>query len=77
MTLDSTGRLTVAGHAGRNVWRLESLEPHAAKTILADPYHGKALNSPNDVVYRSDGSLYLQTRPTACPCRTTRIQPSS
>ena len=26
MTLDSKGRLTVAGHAARNIWRLESLD---------------------------------------------------
>jgi len=67
MTLDSTGRLTVAGHAERNVWRLESLDPHAAKTILADSYQGKALNSPNDVVYRSDGSLYFTDPPYGLP----------
>jgi gluconolactonase len=66
MTLDHKGRLTVAGHAGRNVWRLEALDPldpHAAKTILADSYDGKALNSPNDLVYRSDGSLYFTDPP--------------
>ena len=67
MTLDSQGRLTVAGHAERNVWRLESLDPHAAKTILADSYQGKALNSPNDVVYRSDGSLYFTDPPYGLP----------
>jgi gluconolactonase len=67
MTLDSIGRLTVAGHAGRNVWRLESLDPHAAKTILADSYQGKALNSPNDVVYPSDGSLYFTDPPYGLP----------
>lgn len=63
MTLDAVGRLTVAGHAGRNVWRLESLDPLAQKTILADTYQGKRLNSPNDLVYRSDGSLYFTDPP--------------
>jgi len=29
MTIDQDGRLTVAGHAQRNVWRFESLDPHA------------------------------------------------
>ncbi|MGH9343933.1 MAG: SMP-30/gluconolactonase/LRE family protein, partial [Terriglobia bacterium] len=38
MTLDSRGRLTVAGHAQRDVWRLESLNSHATRTILADKY---------------------------------------
>ena len=63
MTLDHTGRLTVAGHAGRTVWRLETLDPHATKTVLADSFDGKALNSPNDLVYRSDGSLYFTDPP--------------
>jgi gluconolactonase len=63
MTLDAKGRLTVAGHAQRNVWRLESLDPHGAITILADTFQGKRLNSPNDLVYRSDGSLYFTDPP--------------
>lgn len=63
MTLDRRGRLTVAGHAQRDVWRLESLDPHAQVTILADSYQGKKLNSPNDLVYRSDGSLYFTDPP--------------
>lgn len=67
MTLDSGGRLTVAGHARRNVWRLESLSPTAQITVLADSYQGKRLNSPNDLVYRSDGSLYFTDPPYGLP----------
>ena len=63
MTLDAKGRLTVAGHAQRDVYRLESLSPDAQITILADSYKGKKLNSPNDLVYRSDGSLYFTDPP--------------
>ena len=63
MTLDAQGRLTVAGHAQRDVYRLESLDPKAQLTILADSYKGKKLNSPNDVAYRSDGSLYFTDPP--------------
>jgi gluconolactonase len=63
MTLDADGRLTVAGHAQRDVWRLEQLSPNAHVTLLADTYQGKRLNSPNDLVYKSDGSLYF-TDPT-------------
>jgi gluconolactonase len=63
MTLDARGRLTVAGHAQRDVYRLELLEPGAPITILADTYQGKQLNSPNDLVYRSDGSLYFTDPP--------------
>lgn len=63
MTLDPHGRLTVAGHAARNVFRFEPLDPTGIVTILADSYQGKKLNSPNDVVYRSDGSAYFTDPP--------------
>lgn len=67
MTLDETGRLTVAGHAQRNVWRLESLDAGGQVTVLADSYQGKKLNSPNDLVYKSDGSLYFTDPPYGLP----------
>src|SRR5215467_1309846 len=67
MTLDPDGRVSVAGHARRNVWRLESLDPHGTITVLADSYQGKKLNSPNDLVYRSDGSLYFTDPPYGLP----------
>jgi gluconolactonase len=63
MTLDAHGRLTVAGHAQRDVYRFESLDANGPITILADSYQGNALNSPNDLVYRSDGSLYFTDPP--------------
>jgi gluconolactonase len=63
MTLDPRGRLTVAGHAQRDVWRFESLDPHGQITVLADSYEGKRFNSPNDLVYKSDGSLYFTDPP--------------
>jgi gluconolactonase len=67
MTLDRSGRLTVAGHAHRDVWRLESLDPKGQVTVLADSYEGKKLNSPNDLVYKSDGSLYFTDPPYGLP----------
>ncbi len=67
MTLDSHGRLTVAGHAQRDVWRLEQVDPKAQVTILADTYQGKQLNSPNDLVYKSDGALYFTDPPYGLP----------
>ena len=67
MTIDSRGRLTVAGHAQRDVWRLEQMDPKAQITILADSYQGKRLNSPNDLVYRSNGDLYFTDPPYGLP----------
>ena len=63
MTLDTQGRLTIAGHAQRDVYRLETLDPKGKITILADSFEGKKLNSPNDLVYKSDGSLYFTDPP--------------
>jgi gluconolactonase len=56
LTLDAEGLLTIAEHGNRRVTRLER---NGAITVLADRYDGKRLNSPNDLVYRSDGSLYF------------------
>jgi gluconolactonase len=67
MTLDPDGRVSVAGHGRRNVWRMESLDPHGTITVLADSYQGKKLSSPNDLVYRSDGSLYFTDPPYGLP----------
>jgi gluconolactonase len=67
MTLDSRGRLTVGGHAQRDVWRLEQMDPKAQVTVLADAYEGKRLNSPNDLVYKSDGTLYFTDPPYGLP----------
>jgi gluconolactonase len=67
MTLDRTGRLTVAGHAQRDVYRFETMDPKGQVTVLADLYEGKKLNSPNDLVYKSDGSLYFTDPPYGLP----------
>jgi len=56
LTLDARGRLTIDQHGNRRVIRIE---PDGTETVLADRYQGKRLNSPNDLVYRSDGSLYF------------------
>jgi gluconolactonase len=72
MTLDAQGRLTIAGHARRDVHRLESLEKDASVTVLAEKYQGKRLNSPNDLVYKSDGSLYFTDPPYGLPTQSDR-----
>lgn len=63
MTIDPMGRLSVAGHARRIVFRLQPPDQHGTVTVLADRYEGKRLNSPNDLVYKSDGSLYFTDPP--------------
>jgi gluconolactonase len=60
LTLDREGRLTICQHGDRRVIRLEK---DGKVTVLADRYEGKRLNSPNDAVYRSDGSLYFTDPP--------------
>jgi sugar lactone lactonase YvrE len=39
------------------------VNPHGDITVLADSYDGRRLNSPNDLVYRSDGTLYFTDPP--------------
>lgn len=55
MTFDREGRLLVAGWSSRTVWRREHDGSH---TTLVAHFEGKAINTPNDIVMRSDGSIY-------------------
>jgi gluconolactonase len=64
LTLDANGRLTIDEHGNRRVTRVE---PNGLLTVLADRYDGKRLNSPNDLVYRSDGTLYFTDPPFGLP----------
>lgn len=64
LTLDSQGRLTIDEHGNRRVTRLEK---NGTLTVLADRYKGKRLNSPNDLVYRSDDALYFTDPPFGLP----------
>lgn len=64
LTLDQQGRLTIDQHGNRRVIRLER---DGTETVLADRYRGKRLNSPNDLVYRSDGTLYFTDPPFGLP----------
>jgi gluconolactonase len=64
LTLDKQGRLTINQHGNRRVVRLEN---NGQFTVLADRYQGKRLNSPNDLVYKSDGSLYFTDPPFGLP----------
>ena len=64
LTFDSDGRLTICQHGNRRVIRVE---PHGNVTVLADRYDGRRLNSPNDLVYRSDGTLFFTDPPFGLP----------
>jgi gluconolactonase len=55
-TIDREGRLITCEHSGRRVTRTEL---DGSITIIADKYNGKKLNSPNDAVVASDGSIWF------------------
>jgi len=60
LTLDRQGRLVVCEHGNRRVTRIEA---DGAVVPLATHFQGARLNSPNDVVVRSDGSVYFTDPP--------------
>lgn len=64
LALDKAGRLTIDEHGNHRVTRTEK---DGNVTVLADSYEGKRLNSPNDLVYKSDGSLYFTDPPFGLP----------
>ncbi len=55
-TRDRQGRLVTCEHGGRRVTRTEY---DGSITVLMDSFDGKRLNSPNDVVVKSDGSIWF------------------
>jgi gluconolactonase len=59
-TRDRQGRLLTCEHGGRRVTRTEY---DGAITVIADRFEGKPLNSPNDIVCRSDGSIWFSDPP--------------
>ena len=56
IAVDPQGRVVYAAEADRAVVRLEK---DGTRTVLAERYDGKRLNSPNDLVIRSDGAVYF------------------
>jgi gluconolactonase len=64
LLFDIEGRLTLCEHGDRRVSRIEK---DGSKTTLADKYDGKRLNSPNDLVYHSNGDLYFTDPPYGLP----------
>jgi gluconolactonase len=60
LTLDRQGRVLAAEHDGRRVTRVAD---DGSRTVLAGEFQGKRLNSPNDIVVKSDGSVYFTDPP--------------
>ncbi|MBP1849158.1 SMP-30/gluconolactonase/LRE family protein [Rhizobium halophytocola] len=54
--LDRSGRLVACEHQGRCVSRIEH---DGMRSVIADHFMGKRLNSPNDVVVKSDGTVWF------------------
>src|SRR5262245_42137040 len=64
LTFDLQGRLTLCQHGDRRVARREA---DGTMVPLAPQYEGKRLNSPNDLVFHRDGSLYFTDPPYGLP----------
>ena len=67
LTVDRQGQVLAAEHDGRRVTRVAD---DGTRTVLAERFQGKRLNSPNDIVAKSDGSIYFTDPPYA-------VQPST
>ena len=85
-TVDRQGRLVTCEHLSRSVTRTEH---DGTVTTLADAFEGKRLNSPNDVVVKSDGSIWFtdpsygiltdyegRRAESELPCHVYRIDPA-
>jgi gluconolactonase len=64
LAFDSEGRLVLAEHGDRRVARLEK---NGKQTTLVDRFEGKRINSPNDLVFKSNGDLYFTDPPFGLP----------
>jgi gluconolactonase len=65
LAIDSKGRLVMCCHGDRQVVRIE--EVSLERTVLASKYRGRRLNSPNDLVFKSNGDLYFTDPPYGLP----------
>ena len=64
LVFDRQGRLVTCQHGDRRIVRRE---PDGSVTVIADRYEGKRLNSPNDLVFKSNGDLYFTDPPFGLP----------
>ena len=64
LALSPDGLLTICEHGNRRVVRVNR---HGDVSVLADRYEGRRLNSPHDLVYASDGTVYFTDPPFGLP----------
>jgi gluconolactonase len=64
LTYDWEGRLVFCQHGDRRISRLEK---DGSQIVLVDKYQGRRLNSPNDLVFKSNGDLYFTDPPFGLP----------
>jgi gluconolactonase len=64
LAFDREGRLVLCQHGNRRIARRET---DGDFTVLAERYEGKRLNSPNDLVFKSNGDLYFTDPPFGLP----------
>jgi gluconolactonase len=64
MTAGPDGSVLLCQHGNRRIARIA---PDMTLTTLVDNYRGKKLNAPNDLVYRSDGTLFFTDPPYGLP----------
>ena len=64
LTFDSNGQLVLCRHGDRQIGRLAKDE---TITVVADHYDGYRINSPNDLVFKSNGDLYFTDPPFGLP----------
>ena len=63
MATDKNGTVVMCEQYGRAVVKLEGKPPHLKPVLFFDKYHGKRLNSPNDLVFLPDGSFFFTDPP--------------
>jgi gluconolactonase len=74
LALDRQGRVLAAEHDGRRVTRVAD---DGTRAVLAERFQGKRLNSPNDIVVKSDGSIYFTDPPYGVqPSRPGTVRPA-
>lgn len=67
LALDKAGRLVMCEHGNRQIGQL-TLDKKQ-RSVLAKAYRGKRFNSPNDLVFKSNGDLYFTDPPYGLPLR--------